>query len=128
MYRFPNRLSRKEKYSLLRYKFKKLLTIKHLRSIIYYYNIYRGAFVVYRMSNQTKENIKYITGLTTFDINKMDVLFEDEWVKQQTGRSLMFSNKIRHGIIGRGNPLLSRKKIRTMDYIDKKIDSITKVK
>ena len=80
------------------------------------------------MYNQTKENIKYITGLTTFDINKMDVLFEDKWVKQQTGRSLTFSNKIRHGIIGRGNPLLSRKKIRTMDYIDKKIDSITKVK
>lgn len=45
---------------------------------------------------------------------------ERQWVEKKTGKKLSYSKENRHGIIGRGNPLLARKKIRTIEDLDKK--------
>ena len=42
------------------------------------------------------------------------------WIEKRIGKKLTFSSKTKKGIAGRGNPLLSRRKIRTLEDLDKK--------
>ena len=50
----------------------------------------------------------------------MDVEEERSWIEKRNHSKLSFSKRQRHGIIGRGNPLLARRKIRTAEDLEKK--------
>ena len=65
----------------------------------------------------TKNNIKKATGLYVDQIIEMDISNELNIVKSKTASILRFSKRRKYGIIGRGNPLLSRRKIRTIEDI-----------
>ena len=51
----------------------------------------------------------------------MDMNEEISFVTAKIGKSPVFSKEIDIRMQGRGNPLMSRKRIRTMDEVDKKI-------
>lgn len=72
------------------------------------------------MSDTTKKNIERATGLTVDRIANMTSQEEQVWIEEQIGRKLVFSKKRNYGKIGRGNPLLARKKIRTADDLERK--------
>ena len=80
---------------------------------------------MYTMSQKTKKAIEETVGLTLQQISAMSVSKEKQWVEKKINKELIFSCNRRHGVIGRGNPLLARKKIRTMAYVDDKIAQIT---
>lgn len=75
---------------------------------------------MYKMSDLTKKNIERAVGLNIDQLKAMTPAEERKWIEKKTGRVLTFSNKRRHGIIGRGNALLARKKIRRMVDLDEK--------
>ena len=83
---------------------------------------------MYSMSQRTKEAIEETVGLPIQKISMMSVSDEKQWIEKTTKKELVFSCKKHYGIIGRGNPLLARKIIRTMAYIDNKIAIITGLK
>jgi len=56
----------------------------------------------------------------------LNVHDEIDFVKAKTGKSLKFSRRIDSRKIGRGNPLLSRKRIITIEELNAKIDAIQK--
>lgn len=75
---------------------------------------------MYTMSNMAKQNIERVIGLSLDKIKAMSIDEEQKWVERRRRERLIFSKKRRKGIIGRGNPLLARRKIRTMEDLDKK--------
>lgn len=83
---------------------------------------------MYSMSQKTKDAIEETVGLPIQRISMISISDEKKWIEKKTNKELVFSRKRRHGIIGRGNPLLARKIIRTMGYIDNKIATITGLK
>ena len=68
---------------------------------------------MFNISNTTKKNIERVTGLTMDKIRTMTPQEEIEWMKRERNKKTFFSKKPHRGIVGRGNPLLSRRKIRT---------------
>ena len=79
---------------------------------------------MYNMSSKTKRAIEETVGLPLQKISSMSVLEEKQWIEKTTKKEVVFSRNRHYGIIGRGNPLLARKKIRTMSYVDDKIARI----
>ena len=81
-------------------------------------------------TKMTIENIfKYKTGLNISEVANLSLDGEKSLVKQRTGRNLVFSiGKRDHRKLGRGNPLLARKRIRTMSDVDKRLDELGKRK
>ncbi len=77
------------------------------------------------MNNNTIKSIERvvesIVGLKIDKIRNMTLEEEREYVKNKTSKDLVFSRRKRKGIYGRGNPLLAKKKYRTIEYIDEKI-------
>ena len=43
---------------------------------------------------------------------------EISYIQKKNNRKLVFSNKVDHRKVGRGNPLLSRRRIKTMDKVN----------
>lgn len=77
----------------------------------------------------TIENIfKYKTGLDLAKATSLSLEDEKQLVKKRTGRSLDFTSKKDSRRHGRGNPLLAKKRIRKMSYIDKRLESLDKRK
>lgn len=72
---------------------------------------------MYIMSSSTRANVERVTGVTIEEIQNMTMKQERELVKKRSGERLHFSKKRRFGIIGRGNPLLARRKIRTEEEL-----------
>lgn len=75
---------------------------------------------MYKISDTTKTNLEKSLGISLSDLDQMSADEERQWVEKKTGRKLSYSKKTRHKIIGRGNPLLARRKIRTIEDLDKK--------
>lgn len=75
---------------------------------------------MYTTSSATKSNVERVLGLEINKLNEMTFDQQQEWIEQRTNRKILFSKEKKHGVIGRGNPLLARKKIRTNEDIDKK--------
>lgn len=75
---------------------------------------------MYVMSELTKRNVERATGKALYQLAQMTPDEERSLVKERTGCTLDFSKKQRYGIIGRGNPLLARRRIRRMTDLDKK--------
>lgn len=75
---------------------------------------------MYTLSQTTKNNIERVIGIPFEQIKAMTAKEEKEWVNKRCKEHLKFSKHRRYGIIGKGNPLIARKKIRTLKDLDKK--------
>ena len=75
---------------------------------------------MYRISNTTKKNLEHSLGMSLAAFSSMTAEEEKEWANKKNGKKVVFSKRKRHGIIGRGNPLLARRKIRTIEDLSKK--------
>ena len=73
------------------------------------------------LSDKTKQLLEKTIGKSISELNNMS--FDDEiaYVTQKYGRSPVFSKKADSRMVSRGNPLLARKRICTMDDVDEKI-------
>lgn len=72
------------------------------------------------LSKETQKNISRVIGVDYVSV----VNYEPSEEMSLVGRMPVFSKKRGLKKIGRGNPLLSRHKIRTMDDVDKKLSRI----
>lgn len=75
---------------------------------------------MYTLSQTTKNNIERVIGIPIEQVKAMTAKEEKEWVDKRGKAHLKFSKRRRYGVIGRGNPLIARKKIRTLKDLDKK--------
>ena len=75
---------------------------------------------MYTMSRTAKSNIERIVGLSLNEIQAMSFHDEQQWIENRTKSKLSFSKIRKIGILGRGNPLLAKRKIRTRDDLNKK--------
>lgn len=76
--------------------------------------------------NRTLKVVESITGLTFDEINSLDFESERELVKRKTNKILHFSKQTDSRIFGRGNPLLAKKRITTIEDLDDKLEDIVK--
>jgi len=63
-------------------------------------------------------------GLPLSQIYEFNVSDEIAFVKEKTGKNIRFSKNLDSRKIGRGNPLLARRKITTIEEINAKIDAL----
>lgn len=88
---------------------------------IHILNIIKGGKLkMYVVSETARKNNERIVGLTCDKLAKMSAIEEKNWIEKRIGKKLAFSQKMKKGVVGRGNPLLSRRKIRTLEDLDKK--------
>ena len=65
-------------------------------------------------------------GLSMNQIRELSSSEEISHIKARTGKNLVFSRKYDPRKIGRGNPPLARRKFKTIDEINAKIDTLRK--
>lgn len=75
---------------------------------------------MYTLSNTTKTNLERSLGISLEALSKMSASEEREWVEEKIGEKPCFSKKRKNGVIGRGNHLLARRKIRTIEDVNRK--------
>lgn len=73
---------------------------------------------MYVMSELTKKNVERVVGVSVEQIKRMTPAEEREIIERKISVPLGFSSKRRYGIVGRGNPLLSRRRIRSLEDVD----------
>lgn len=73
------------------------------------------------LQKDTKKILEKFIGKSILELSQMDLIDEVSFIKSRTGGTPVFSKDIDIRMQGRGNPLMSRKRICTMDDIDKKI-------
>lgn len=73
------------------------------------------------LKKDTKKILEKFIGKSILELSQMDLKDEISFVKSRTGGVLDFSKGIDIRMQGRGNPLMTRKRICTMEDIDKKI-------
>ncbi len=73
------------------------------------------------LKNDTKRILEKFIGKSILELSQMDLKDEISFVESRTGGSLGFSKEIDIRMQGRGNPLMTRKRICTMEDVDKKI-------
>lgn len=69
---------------------------------------------MYTMSALAKENVERVIGMKIGQLNNMTAKEEQAWVEERSKQKIAFAKTRRHRVIGRGNPLVSRRKIRTL--------------
>ena len=74
---------------------------------------------MYELSKDICSILEDSLGLPFEDLLSMNADDEKTWIENRINKELIFSKKRRHGIIGRGNPLLSRRKIRTKEDLER---------
>lgn len=77
-----------------------------------------------RLSEETKRNVAFCTKVKFEEIVNLSPDSELELISRNFDKRVVFSKKRNFKKIGRGNPLLSRKKIRTLDYVENKLARI----
>jgi len=78
------------------------------------------------ISEEAKKILEKNIGLPLDQVSELSVYEEMSIVKAKTGKHLTFSKEYDPRIIGRGNPLLARRKITTIEEINAKIDALRK--
>lgn len=73
---------------------------------------------MYKISNSSQEILEKMLGKRYKDIVNMDCDEEISYIQKRNNRKLIFSGKVDKRKIGIGNPLLSRKRIKTMDKVN----------
>ncbi len=76
------------------------------------------------LSSKVLASIKNVTGLSSTDIKKMDVYHEVEYIQNKTGKKLVFSSKPDARRMGRGSPLVARRRFRSIEEVDKRMSKI----
>lgn len=76
------------------------------------------------LSKEVKEILEKNIGMPMSAISNMDFEEEKKYVEKRIKHSLLFSKKIDKRMTSRGNPLIVRKRICTMQDIDKKIEEL----
>lgn len=74
------------------------------------------------LNEETKSNLEYLLGITLKDLEQLDVSEEIVYLEQRGAGKLSFAKKRDLRKAGRGNPLLARKRIRTMEDVNKRLD------
>jgi len=75
---------------------------------------------MYAISNTTKKNLERSFGMSLAAFSSMTAAEENQWANNKNGKKVVFSKSKRHWMIGRGNPLLARRKIRTIEDLSRK--------
>ena len=73
------------------------------------------------ISKEAKIILEKNIGLSLSQIYDLNVSDEIDLVKAKTGKTISFTKNLDSRKIGRGNPLLARRKITTMEEINEKI-------
>ena len=73
------------------------------------------------LKKETKKILEKFIGKSVLELSQMDLKDEISFVKSRNGGTLDFSKGIDIRMQGRGNPLMTRKRICTMEDVDKKI-------
>lgn len=73
---------------------------------------------------ETKASLESILGKTLKEISEMDFDEEVRFVEKKTKKPLIFSKKVDSRMSGRGNPLITRRKITTIQEVDKKMSEL----
>lgn len=76
---------------------------------------------IFGLSKRTKDNLSTCVGMPFECIVDLSLDEEIGLASRKYGGKIVFSKKRSIWRVGRGNPLLARKKIRTMKDIEKKI-------
>lgn len=76
------------------------------------------------LSEKTKRSLEANIGLSYAQIISLDDEEQTAYVESKTGVPLSFSKQYDPRKIGRGNPLLARRRIKTLDDINSRIDSL----
>lgn len=79
---------------------------------------------VYMFSDRTKKSIADCVGLTFDKICNLSLEEEIAIASKKYGRKIVFSQKRDSRHFGRGNPLLSSRKFRTLEEVEKRIARI----
>ncbi len=74
-----------------------------------------------KLSDRTKTIVEANVGLKFDEIVNLSFDEELKFITKQKGAPIVFSKVRNSRKMGRGNPLLARKKIRTMEDVDKKM-------
>jgi hypothetical protein len=78
----------------------------------------------FRLSERIKKNISSSVGAPFERIVTLSLDEEICLASQKHGGKIVFSKKRNGNRVGRGNPLLARKKVRTIQDIEKKIAKV----
>lgn len=73
------------------------------------------------LEKDTKKALEKFIGKSVLELSEMDMVEELSFIESRIGNTPVFSKNIDVRIQGRGNPLMTRKRICTMEDIDKKI-------
>lgn len=73
------------------------------------------------LNNTTQKLLEKAIGKSIYELSQMDVDEERAYVISRIGKVPIFSPKADSRMRGRGNPLIARRRICTMDDIDKRI-------
>ena len=73
------------------------------------------------LNNTTKKLLEKSIGKSIHELSQMDADEERAYVISRIGKDTIFSKKADSRMRGRGNPLIARRRICTMDDIDKRI-------
>lgn len=73
------------------------------------------------LDDTTKNILKGKIGKDVLDLSKMSIAEEQSLIVSVSGKMPIFSKQSDSHIMGRGNPLIARRRISIMEDIDKKI-------
>ena len=73
---------------------------------------------------ETKVSLESILGKPLREVSEMDFEEEVRFVVEKTKKPLVFSKKVDSRMSGRGNPLITRRKIATMRDVDRKMSEL----
>ena len=76
------------------------------------------------ISKDTKHTLEKILGKSVGEVSTMDFAEEVCYVESKTKKQLSFSKKRDSRMTGRGNSLIIRRRIATMNDIDRRIEGI----
>ena len=76
------------------------------------------------MNAETKASLERILGKSLEEISAMDFDEEVRFVEEKTKKKQDFSKLVDPRINGRGNPLLVRRRVMTMQDVDKKMSEL----
>jgi len=76
------------------------------------------------LSKEVIASISRITGLSADEMLKMDIYHEFDYIQKRIGKKLTFSKKRDSRKLGRGNPLIARRRFRTIEDVDKRMEKI----
>ena len=76
------------------------------------------------LKSETKTNLENLLGLKLNQLDDLGVREEIAYIEKNLPRNISFSKRKDTRKIGRGNPLLARKRMRTMKYVESRLDNL----